>query len=289
MDSTSSISKLISKTYQNLQVSASDSLLFQVRQAGCDYYDNHFSISRLLDYPYYTIHYLFDGCGFFHIQGQDYLLKKGDAFLIPPNQAHTYRNSSSEPLGLLWAELSGGTCRELFAPLIGNRHYVLANLDGEKLAEALADLLSLLISDPSPDSYQVSVQTYATLVELLRIADTTPVPTPIPYVSEALTYIHAHFTQPFQISELADTLHISPAYLTRLFRKQVGMTPLKYLHMKRMEYARLLLRTTTMTVNEIAAASGIYDSPCFCRMFRNICGCTAAEYRLSAEKSNFEK
>lgn len=279
-----SFSKLLSLYYQNPNPSNNDTLLFKVRQAGCNYYDNNFSISREMDYPYYTIHFIFDGCGFFHIHGQDYLLKKGDTFLIPPNQAHNYRNSSSEPLGLLWAEFSGGTCRELFAPLIGNHCYVLANLAAEQLAESLATLLTLLTSESLPDPYQISVQTYAVLVELLRIADTSPTPDPVPYVSEALTYIHTHFTQPFQISELASTLHISPAHLSRLFRKQVGMSPLKYLHMKRIEYACLLLRTTSMSVNEIASATGIYDSPCFCRMFRTICGCTPVEYRCKNSK-----
>lgn len=307
MFSSAQISDLLYHTWKRPEDFTGGTSQLWVSRAGCSYCDNQFFITRQQEYPYYTIHYLFDGCGFFHIQGKDYLLKKGDLFLIPPNQAHTYRNSSSEPLGLLWTELSGSVCREIFSPLILNRQYVLTGLDGEPLAEAMVRLLRALETlppdssgrvpgpstresgddrkvsasgiQPSPDPYRISGLAYQILMELLRLSHTAPSPHPVPYIQEALDDIHQNFTRPLKIEALAERCHISPAHLTRLFRQQVGMTPLKYLHMKRMEYARLLLTTTSMTGSQIADAIGMYDNSSFCRTFRSICGCTPEEYR----------
>lgn len=83
-------------------------LLFQVARAGCDYHNQNFKIVRERDYPYYTIHLLLDGCGFFHIGARDYLLKKGDAFIITPGEEHIYYNNSDSALGLIWIEFYGG-------------------------------------------------------------------------------------------------------------------------------------------------------------------------------------
>ena len=288
MFSSAQISDLLSRTWNRSGDFPGGISQLWVSRAGCSYCGNQFFITRQQEYSYYTIHYLFDGCGFFHIQGKDYLLKKGDLFLIPPNQAHTYRNSSSEPLGLLWTELSGSICREIFSPLILNGQYVLTGLDGESLATSMAQLLRALTASPSenpgqktawPDPYRISGLAYQILMELLRLSHTAPSPHPVPYIQEALEDIHQNFTKPLKIEALAERCHISPAHLTRLFRQQVGMTPLRYLHMKRMEYARLLLATTSMTGSQIADAIGMYDNSSFCRMFRSICGCTPEEYR----------
>ncbi len=285
MSNTISVQQFLPDTTYRAKTTLPHPLLFQVNRAGCSYCCNDFSITREREYPYYTIHYIFDGCGFFHIAGQDYLLKKGDIFLISPNQAHAYRNSSSEPLGLIWMELSGGMCRELFSSMIHRHGYTFTDMDSICVLQSMTTLLHALTSTTQPDPHLVSAQVYTALMELLRLAETAPTQRN-PYVDAALAYIHKHCTEPIRISELADSLHISCAYLIKLFRENVGVAPLKYLHLKRIEYACLLLRTTQMSIEEISNEVGMYDCSSFCHLFKNIRFMTPAKYRQSFLKSS---
>lgn len=155
----------------------------------------------------------------------------------------------------------------------------MTGLDCTETAKSMASLVKGLTVPASPDYYQASSLAYQVLMELLRLRHQAPVRYPSPYVQTALNYIHQNYTAPVKIKQLACLCHVSPAHLTRMFREQVGMSPLKYLHMKRMEFAQLLLSTTSMTGSEIASAIGMYDNSSFCRMFRSICGCTPEEYR----------
>lgn len=255
-------------------------LFFHINRAGCSYCNNDFSITREQAYSYYTIHYIFDGCGFFHISGQDHLLKKGDIFLIPPNKAHIYRNTSNTPLGMVWLELSEGMCRELFSNMIHRHGYTFTNMDSTRVLHTMASLLETLTASVTPDVFIISSQVYTCLMELFRLIETAPTQGN-PYVDAALSYIHKHCTQSIHIGELADSLHISSAYLIKLFRKNVGVAPLKYLHLKRVEYACLLLRTTQMTIEEISNEVGMYDSSSFCHLFKKIYSITPAKYRQS--------
>ncbi|MSS89745.1 AraC family ligand binding domain-containing protein [Eisenbergiella porci] len=56
---------------------------------GCGFQESFFQINRDNSYPYFTVHFLSDGCGLFHIAGENYLLKKGDAFIIPAGEAQS--------------------------------------------------------------------------------------------------------------------------------------------------------------------------------------------------------
>lgn len=270
-------------TYHN-KSAATHPLLFQINRAGCSYCDNDFSITRKKEYPYYTIHYIFDGCGFFHISGQDYLLKKGDIFLISPNQAHTYRNSSSDPLGMIWLELSGGMCREIFSSIIHGHGYTFTNVNSTSVLHTMASLLKTLKDSVTQDDFLLSSQVYTCLMELFRLTETAPTQGN-PYVDAALFYIHEHSNESIHISELADSLHISSAYLIKLFREHIGVSPLKYLHLKRVEYACLLLRTTQMSIEEISNEVGMYDSSSFCHLFKKIYSITPAKYRQNCHRT----
>ena len=155
MSNTISVQQFLPDTTYRAKTTLPHPLLFQVNRAGCSYCCNDFSITREREYPYYTIHYIFDGCGFFHIAGQDYLLKKGDIFIrSPPSRCHAYRNSSSEPLGLIWMELSGGMCRELFSSMIHRHGYTFTDMDSICVLQSMTTFFTCPYNPP-PNSIPI--------------------------------------------------------------------------------------------------------------------------------------
>lgn len=275
------IKNVLHFNYRLASPPANDNFLFHVIRAGCSYFDEDFEIIRDNNYPYYTVHFVFDGCGIFHISKKEHLLKKGDAFIIFPGEAHDYSNYSHSSLGLLWIELSGSNCKELFSYLLSNNQYVFKNVSTEKAGQQLLDILEYLSPPVTINKYELSSKIYTFIMYLLDLMTCIPTKNTPALIVKALTYIDENFTGQIQIRDIADNLHISHTYLTKLFQKNVGVTPVKYINMKRIEYACYLLQNTDLSCESISDKTGIYDNAYFHKMFKSVKGMTPVQYKES--------
>ena len=71
---------------------------------------------------------------------------------------------------------------------------------------------------------------------------------------------------------------MSDTYFRRLFFREFGTTPLRYLTDLRISYAKELLSSGYYTVRQVAANVGFEDAKYFCTVFRKKCGCTPSEF-----------
>lgn len=88
-----------------------------------------------------------------------------------------------------------------------------------------------------------------------------------------------HVETPPRVSEFADTLGISPAQLSRVFRRIFGSHPSDYLKTRQIEYAESLLRETSLTVTKVAYKAGFGTRRTFFRTYRRVKGETPEQYR----------
>lgn len=106
------------------------------------------------------------------------------------------------------------------------------------------------------------------------------VPTEIEAVIEEMdSYIRFHYKESINISELAEKYHFNHSYLTRVFKKQKGQSPLKLINELRIHDAEKLLLTTSLSVREISEMLGFADQHYFSRIFKDFTGMTPKEYR----------
>ena len=87
--------------------------------------------------------------------------------------------------------------------------------------------------------------------------------------------------RPFKLSHFAETVNLTPEHLCRLFTRQMGIAPLKYLKLCRLQRARELLENSHLTVKEIMFAVGFNDESHFVRDFENHFGLSPVRYRES--------
>ena len=96
---------------------------------------------------------------------------------------------------------------------------------------------------------------------------------------QAIKYIDQHVTKRFTVQELADHVHLSRYYFTRLFKKETGHTPQEYVSIAKINHAKRLLQTTTLTIAEIAETLS-YSSPAsFTNAFKAHSGVAPSKYR----------
>jgi AraC-like DNA-binding protein len=91
-------------------------------------------------------------------------------------------------------------------------------------------------------------------------------------IARALGHMEQQLRAPLTIAALAAEISLSPSRFVHLFRRDVGTTPARYLHVLRMLRARLLLERTSLAEREVMVLVGCSDDTRFSRDFRRFHG-----------------
>ncbi|QJC51037.1 AraC family transcriptional regulator [Paenibacillus albicereus] len=103
-------------------------------------------------------------------------------------------------------------------------------------------------------------------------------------LSGVLSYIDEHLMDALTVEELAKLAYLHPNYFITYFRSLTGLTPIQYVNQRKIEYARELLDSGELPVQEAARAIGL-NNPYFSRLFKQQIGLSPRRYRqLMAER-----
>ena len=196
--------------------------------------------------------------------------QKGEAVAIPPNLRHT--NTSHAGFTNIHIRLSDPSFSERTAFRVADdeekhlreafnqaRYYYLADIHRRELVlAALGELIS---------SYLIVFRSNSEFSEP---------------VEQIRSMIIRHYAEPdFALDEAIRTLPFHYDYLRKLFRKEMGITPLEYLTKMRMKKAEIMLGamwTKDYSVAEIAQLCGYDDALYFSRVFKKHFGCSPSVF-----------
>ncbi|WP_263366184.1 helix-turn-helix domain-containing protein [Edaphobacter bradus] len=92
-------------------------------------------------------------------------------------------------------------------------------------------------------------------------------------------FVHAKMEDELRLCELAQSVGLSTAHFSQMFRKSTGETPYQFVLRVRVERAKEMLRSAETRVLDVAIACGFKTQQHFARIFRQICGVSPMEYR----------
>ena len=98
-------------------------------------------------------------------------------------------------------------------------------------------------------------------------------------LKQVIAHINDNLAEDLSLRELAGIAAMSPYHFARAFKAASGASPLQYVIGARIDRARILLRTTRLTVSEIAFRTGYADPGRFSRHFKNRVGVTPGAFR----------
>lgn len=97
--------------------------------------------------------------------------------------------------------------------------------------------------------------------------------------TEIVRYLFDHFTEPISLKEMSRTLYISEQHINRMLKRKYNETFLQRLTRMRMVRAAQLLKSTQLSIADIAYSIGYSSTHNFYTHFRRFYGCTPAAYK----------
>lgn len=104
-----------------------------------------------------------------------------------------------------------------------------------------------------------------------------------PAVRAVVQYLHEHYTEAVGLGHAARHVGLSSAYLSSLFKQEMGISFSKYLLQLRMDQVKERLTATPQTIKIIASEAGFTDYQYFCKAFKRYTGVSPSEYREKSQ------
>lgn len=98
-------------------------------------------------------------------------------------------------------------------------------------------------------------------------------------IRRLLRYINEHYQEDISLQSLADSLYVSPQYISKLFRQNFSMTYKQYLMKVRLEHAVYEMTHTKDSLLDISIKCGFSSQHAFIELFKKKYGMTPGEFR----------
>lgn len=237
--------------------------------------------SGKLVYPDYSAHFIIEGKGTYTVNGKTYELEAGQGFMITPNIPNIYIADDKEPWRYIYATFKGPDSQALV------RHAGLSDEDVIFSFPLESDMLQALKSmhsagkDLSAKGYD-ALGYFLVAMSYLVKDNSKRNPShisPERYVKTAISYINDHSSHDISVKDIAAFLGLDRTHLYRLFVRETGMSPSKYLTETRLKRAVSLMENPQLSIDEIANSSGFYDLSHFTKVFSAKYGMSPGKYR----------
>lgn len=209
----------------------------------------------------------------------------------------TDNKSVTTPLGELEAELircfeerSESKCAEVTSQIWESmKESSFSHVEVKKSAVHLLHMLTMLAGRKPGDWAEIySAVSHESLLahvaqeirELIRQKQEEHVSfTDHPEVNLVIQFMLEHYKENIKVTDLARQVAMNVDYLSTVFGKKTGLTPIAYLRNIRIEQAKRLLLHSKLSMEEIASQTGFTDDAYFIKIFKRLVGQTPSSFR----------
>ncbi len=247
------------------------------------------SMSKYHYHTRYELYYLYSGERIYFVQDKTFPIKKGSLVLIPPNIIHaTYnvKNIAYERFLITFSDDIIKDFSEFFSDInfyetFENNIYVIDfSLKEQIIVESILENMN------SSDDFSTK-QFF--LMQLLFLANKNKKEKSVvannqlsgtqKTITEVVAHINNNFQTELNLENISAEFFIDSCYLSRIFKKTVGMSFVDYINNVRVMEAKKLLIATDESIISIAENVGFKSNTHFGRVFKKITGISPLQYR----------
>lgn len=239
--------------------------------------------------------FILSGVGRYHIEGVVYDVKEGDLLILNPGVKHQALRSESGDMATTeffvgFSDIKLPDYPANFLPVPDGGHMI--HTAGE-FKQKIARLCSAMEAENMvcKEGRYFMLKSYLMQMILLVIREQCATISPTggyafesvnkKYVVERIvTYFEEHYNEKISLDQIAENMYLSPFYISKIFKSEIGDTPIRYLINIRLERAKSLLESgNDSSIQEIAAMVGYDDAYHFSKLFKKHYGVSPSQVR----------
>lgn len=249
-------------------------MLFDAKEG---YYTNRENLDS------YELRYTLSGEGVLEYEGKKYILREGNGYFISCQKKHVYYARSCGWKSTV-LHINGNLCADFFDSFERT-----GSCKFDKNICPSFEMMQFQVLQATQkiypyQEYRINCLIDLLLTELLSSTEnslTTKQSGNTEVITALLDHIHMNFAEDIVLERLAKEFAISRTVLFESFKRYTGSTPGSYLMQIRIKHAKLLLKTTNNSIEEIATQTGFKDAGHFSQIFKKEVGTTPLKYRKS--------
>mgnify|MGYP004583417051 CR=1 FL=1 len=224
----------------------------------------------------YLIHYIIKGKGWFCDGKNKYNLNPGDIFAIYPDDVVSYGADESDPCLYCWIGFNGSKSNECYDKIGISRSMPVRTINDSSFMHTINDCLDCK-EKGGISQLRLTGYLYEAL-SCLEKNNAKNVSSRKTSVNAAIMYMEYNFDKGILASDAAKYAGFEYSYFYRLFKKQIGISPEKYLINIRIEKSKKLIRAG-YELKEIPPLIGINNIYYFSKLFKQYTGLTPTQYK----------
>lgn len=229
----------------------------------------------------YLMEIILEGRVNIETEGERLTARAGQAVLIDCNKPHRYHSDTG--WHALWVHFDGAPAKGYFSLILRQNGRVFATHRLQEAHEALQGIFDMFHQGQPLSETRMALYLTQALTALSESAEPAIMSGGAGPINRAVELINRRVGEEPSVTELARMVGLSEYHFIRVFRQLMGVTPGQYIIISRMNHAKYLLKTTALSVGEIAAMAGYSSESMFTAAFRRTQGVTPTRYRTGAQ------
>ena len=220
-------------------------------------------------------------------EGRPLVIGEGQILLLFPGLHHRGTQPYPKDLSFYWLHfyLKPFRAGRVSSTLKIDRHASI------RRPERLAELFHWYQEEQEAGTLKPESASLLARMMLSEAADRRPISTGHTSSADILAhrareFIMTHFQTGISTDGIARKLQCNPDYLGRVFRRVEKMSPVEFIHLCRLREARLLLRESSLNIEQVARKCGFVDGCYFRRIFQRHEGMAPLAYRRLHSRAN---
>lgn len=239
--------------------------------------------------------YVLQGSVTLHVPNKSYVFNKGEGYFLNTNVLGMVEGDSECIMDthLIHPTLLGGHFRSIYEqkylnPVLQNRKIEVIELRGETKAQSqILDKVQKASRICIQENTEFQIRNIFSEIWMLLLEEISNLKEPEHFtysinqerILTMLSYIQENYSEKLTLEMIASSATISTREALRCFQACIGQTPFEYLLSHRVEMAKKFLKSTNLSVTDIALQTGFSNSAYFSKIFKRTCRMTPLAYR----------